>query len=226
MHKQWWVLPLYCLLAVLPLGAAFWVSGRIPAWVEIMPGVYAPTDRHFVWILPILHVLLAIGLYIFTREGSKRVLAQLEEAGRKTDLAHVLPWLRLFLLIWLTAICLAALYGHYVLDMGGIAVPLIGRISAVVPGAGVAVWALRLPHATRENVLALRFAYTEKSPQIWLQIHKSGARVLYVTGVLMVLAGFLFQGLQAAGAAFATLLLALIALYLYAKHLYENEFYR
>ena len=226
MRVRWWNLPLYCILAVLPLGAAFWAYGMIPNWVEVMPGVYVPTERHFIWVLPMLHVLLAIGLYVLTQKMSKKVLAHMEEAGRKTDLADVLPWLRLFLLVWLTAICLAVVYGHYVLDTGQMTLALIGRASAVIPGAGVSVWALRLPMATRETVLALRFVYTEKSPQVWLRIHKLAVPVLYVTGALMILAGILFSGLQAVGIALLALFSALLVLYLYAKYLYENEFYR
>jgi len=225
MRERWWILPLYCLLAALPLGAAFWVYRQIPAWIESIPGVYVPTGRAYIWILPLVHGALAVGLYVLTRKMSKGVLARLEEAGQETDLPRVLPWIRLFLLLWLTAICLGVIYGHYVLDINT-ALSLIGRASAVIPGVGVSAWALRLHEATRKNVLALRFVYTEKSSQIWLSVHKLGARVLYITGVIMVGTGFLLQGVRAVGIAFLALLLALFLLYLYAKHLYEREFYR
>jgi len=225
MRERWWILPLYCLFAVLPLGAAFWVYGRIPAFIESMPGIYVPTGRVYVWILPLVHVILAIGLYVLTRNMGKSVLAKMEALSQETDLLRVLPWIRLFLLLWLTAISLAVVYGHYVLDLG-IALSLIGRVSAVIPGVGVSVWGLGLSHASRKNVLALRFVYTMQSPQVWLSVHKLGARVLYITGAIMVGTGFLLHGLRAAGIACLALLSAVFLLYLYAKHLYEREFYR
>jgi len=225
MRERWWILPLYCLFAVLPLGAAFWVYGQIPSWVESMPGVYVSTGRGYIWILPLLHVALAGGLYVLTGKMSKGVLEGMKEAGQETDLPRVLPWMRLFLLLWLTAICMAVIYGHYVLDLG-IALSLIGRVSAVIPGVGTSVWALGLHDATRKNVLALRFVYTMQSQQIWLSVHKLGARVLYVTGAIMVGTGFLLEGLRALGIAVLALFSALFILYLYAKHLYETEFYR
>jgi len=211
------------MLAVLPLGAAFRIYGMIPAFAEVMPGVYESTGRNFVWVLPILHVFLATGLYLLTRDMSKRIVARIEGTGRKTDLAQVLPWLRLFVLLWLTAICLAVIYGYYVQES---AMPLIGRISAVIPGLGVSVWALHISHATHENVLALRFIYTERSLQVWLRVHQVGARVLYGAGAVMMGAGILLQGLQAVFLAFFALICALLMLYLYARHLYESEFYR
>jgi len=195
----------------------------IPTFAEVMPGVYESTGRNLIWVLPILHVFLATGLYILTQDMSKRVVVRMEEAGRRTDIAQVLPWVRLFVLLWLTALCLAVIYGYYMQET---AMPLIGRVSAVIPGFGVSAWALHIPHATHENVLALRFLYTERSQQVWLRIHKIGARVLYGAGALMMGAGFLLQDLQATLLASLALISALLVLYLYAKHLYESQFYR
>jgi len=226
MQQGWWLKPLYCLLAVLPLGAAFAVYGRIPAWVESMPGVYVSTGRGYIWVLPLIHVVLAAGLSVLTRQMSKGILARMEERGQETDLLQVVPWIRLFLLLWLTAICLAVVYGRYVLDAGQLTLSLIGRVSAVIPGVGVSAWGLQLSDASLKNLLALRFRYMMQSPQVWLSVHKLAARVLYITGAIMVGTGFLLEGIRAVALALLALVSALFALYLYAKHLYENEFYR
>jgi len=207
------------------LGAAFWVYGTLPAWIEVLPGRFEPSGRNGIWLLPLVHLCLAVGLYGLMAKMGKTAAEQAEARGKETDLLQKLPWIRLFLFVWLSGICLAVIYSYHMLDIGGsVMFSLIGRVSALVMGAGVAIWALGLSDATHKNVLTLRFSYTERSFQVWLRVHKTGARVLYVAGAILIVAAFLLSGLWALVTAFVTLLSALAGLYLYAKYLYESEF--
>ena len=105
-------------------------------------------------------------------------------------------------------------------------IELLGRIVAFVFGIGTAIFATRLPRATKDKKLALRWKYTKRSPQVWLRIHELGMRVLYGAGALMAGAAFLWSGILALATAALILLLALSGLYFYAKFLYEDEFRR
>jgi len=212
-------------LAALPLWAAFWVYIELPGWIEAVPGVFVPSGREGIWALPILNVILAGALYPLLRKMGQISHDRAKAMERETDVLQVLPLIRLFLMIWLTAICLVVVYGYHVLDMGRVTAEWIGRVSAFVPGVGVTLFAMGLPRAKQHSVLTLRFVYTERSFQVWLQVHKLGTIVLYLTGAIMVGAAFLLSGLWAVITAGLALGSGLFALYLYAKWLYENEFH-
>ena len=224
MREKWWIFPLYGLLAALPLGAAFRVYLHLSPWIAITPGIYVPSGRNGIWVLPIVNLLFAIALYHLTAKLGKVRADRAKAAGRETDILQVLPGTRVCLLAFLSGICLAVVYGYHILDTGQMTMALIGRIVAFVSGAYTALFALRLPRATRKNMLALRFRFTEKSDQVWLRVHKLGARLLYVTGAVMMGTAFLLSGLQAAFSAIVALCSALLTLCLYARKLYEDEF--
>jgi len=224
MRERWWILPLTCILAALPFGAAFWVYGDLSPWIEVTPGVFVSSGRDGIWVLPTVNAALTAVLYPVTNRGGKRLEKAGKAAERETDIMEVLPWIRAFLAAWLTAVCLAVIYGYHIQDAGSVTGDLIGRVSAFALGAGTALFALGLPHATKRNVLALRFVYTERSLQVWLRVHTVGARVLYVTGTVMIVLAVLLRGFWAAGAAGLALFSALVLLYLFAKGLYEDEF--
>ncbi|MCL2589236.1 MAG: SdpI family protein, partial [Oscillospiraceae bacterium] len=221
---RWFLLPFYCLLAALPLVAAFWVYQGLSPWFEVTPGVFVPSGRGGVWLLPAVNVCLAAALYILTHKMGKAAAEKAKREGFETDILQLLPGIRLFLMAFLSATCLSAVYGYYALDAGQLTGELIGRVSAFIPGIGVSLFALRLPRATKKNVLALRFSYTLRSTQVWPKVHKLGAWTLYIAGAIMVGTAFLLSGLQAVMAAAFALGAVLFALYLYAKHLYEDEF--
>ena len=224
MRKHWWLAPLYWLLAVAPLAAAFWVFRNLPDVIYVTPTVRLPTGRAGVWVLPAVNVVISVLLYVLTEKMGRAVEAKAAEAERKTDILQVLPVIRVFFAALLTGMCFAVVYGHYVLDAGRLTAALLGRVLAFVPGVGMALVGMRLSHATAENILALRWTYTERSQQIWLKTHKLGAGVLYASGAIMVGTAFLLSGLWAAITAGFALFSSLFGLYLYAKHLYENEF--
>ena len=223
MSRHWWLTPLYWIIAVAPLAAAFWVFLRLPAAIHVTPTTLVPTGRAGVWGLPIANVLFAAALPWLTGKMAPMAEAKGMEADLAADMGRVLPWVRVWLMALLSGICLAAVYGHYVLDTG-VTLALIGRVAAFVPGAGTAVFALGLPHRKQTDILALRWVYTKRSPQVWLRVHKLGAPVLYATGAVMVGTALLADGLWAAATAGFALFSALLGLYLYAKHLYEDEF--
>ena len=224
MNRHWWLAPLYWIIAAAPLAAAFWVFQNLPAVIYLTPTMPVPTGRAGVWGLPIVNVLFAVALPPLTGKMARMAEAKGMEADLTADLHRVLPGIRIWLMAFLSGVCLAAVYGHYVLETSGITLRLVGRVSAFVPGVGVAVFALGLPHRKQKHILALRWTYTERSPQVWLKTHKLGALILYATGAIMVGTAFLADGLWATVTAGFALFSALFGLYLYAKHLYEDEF--
>ena len=227
MGNKWWFLsPLYWILAALPLMAAFWVFLEMPTIVEITPGYTATTGRATVLLLPMVNAAVAALLHIAAGRVTQQIEEQFRTQGRKSDAAAVIPGLKVFMMAYLSAICLAVVYGHYVLDAGHLTGALIGRISALIPGFGMALFAMRLSHATKDSLLALRWHYTEKSNQVWHKTHKLGAGVLYAVGMIMVLTAFLTDGIVAVTAAVLAVSVPYFGLYLYAKRLYEDEFYR
>jgi len=224
MQKAWWLAPLYWLLAAAPLAAAFWVFRQLPTVIYITPATPVPSGRAYVFVLPAVNFALAAGLYPLSQKLGKALEQKALEAGCATDITEVLPAIRVFLMAWLAGICGAVIYGYYNLDTGRITAELLGRVAAGIPGFGTALFALRLPRATKNNTLALRWAYTVQSPQVWFKVHKLATPVLYCTGAIMVATAFLASGLWAAVTAGFALFSALFLLYFYAKHLYENEF--
>jgi len=212
------------MIAAAPLGAASWVFTNLPTVIQVAPDIFVPSGRAGVWGLPLLNALFAVILYLLTGKMASAAEAKAKEADQETDLREVLPGIRVFVMAFLSGICLAVVYGYYVVDVSGITVGLIGRVFALVPGVGTAVFAMRLPRVTQKNILALRWVYTERSPQVWLAVHKLGAPVLYITGACMVGTGFLLDGPWAAVTAGFALFSALFGLYLYARRLYEDEF--
>jgi len=207
------------------LGAAFWVFSTLPEVIYVSHTVAVPSGRAGVWVLPGVNVLLAIVLYFLMGRMAEKAHAKAVDQGRPTDIVQVLPRIRVFLMAWLTGICGAVVYGYYVMDMGGITAALIGRVTAFVPGVGVLLFAMGLKRATKHSTLALRWGYTVKSPQVFQKVHKLGTPVLYVTGTYMIVMSFPVRGgLGAVLTAGLALGSALFVLYLYAKHLYDDEF--
>lgn len=223
-HRFWWLMPLYWILAVLPLGAAFWVFLHLPAVIPVATGVLVPTGREGVFWLPAVNTALAVPLYLLTGRLEKFVTKQALEAGRQTDIAQVLPGIRVFFMAWLSVIGLVVVYGFYNMDTGQMTGALLGRAMAFVPGVGAALLALRLPHATKNSTLALHWVYTAQCPAVWLTVHRLAARILYLTGAVMVATAFLVSGLWAVVAAGVALASAVFGLYLYARWLYEDGF--
>ena len=223
-NRFWWLTPLYWILVALPLGAAFWVFLRLPAMISIAPGITIPSGRGGVFLLPAVNGVLSVVLYLLTGRLAKSIAKKALEEERQTDIAQVLPAIRVFFMVWLSAMAGAVVYGFHIMDTGRMTSALLGRVIAFVPGGGAALLALRLPHATKNSTLALRWNSTEQSPQVWLRIHRLAARTLYLTGVVMVASAFLTSGIWAAVAAGVALGSAMFGLYLYARWLYEDEF--
>jgi len=217
-------MPLYWLLAALPLGAAFWVFLHLPAMISIAPGIMIPSGRVGVFLLPAINGVLSVVFYLLTGRLAMSIEKQALDEERQTDIAQVLPAIRVFFMAWLSAMALAVVYGFHVMDTGRMTGALLGRVIAFVPGVGAALLALRLPHATKNSTLALRWNATEQSPQVWLRVHRLAARILYLTGIIMVASAFLASGLWAAVTAGVALGSAVFGLYLYARWLYEDEF--
>ena len=217
-------MPLYWLLAALPLGAAFWVFLHLPAMISIAPGIMIPSGRVGVFLLPAINGVLSVVFYLLTGRLAMSIEKQALDEERQTDIAQVLPAIRVFFMAWLSAMALAVVYGFHIMDTGRMTSALLGRVIAFVPGVGAALLALRLPHATKNSTLALRWNATEQSPQVWLRVHRLAARILYLTGIIMVASAFLASGLWAAVTAGVALGSAVFGLYLYARWLYEDEF--
>ena len=227
MRNSWWFLaPLFWILAVLPLMAAFWVYLELPETIQVTPEHTMPTGRVGVWPLPIVNLLFAVALHIAAGRIERHLEHHFRTLGRTSDAPVVIPGVKLFMMAHLSAICLSVVYAHYVMDTGRLALSLMGRVSAFVPGIGVALFAMRLPHASKDSLLALRFPYTEKSSQVWLKTHKLGSRVLYAAGAVMVITAFVSDGITAVVTAALALSVSLFVLYLYAKRLYDDEPYR
>ena len=227
MHNRWWFLaPLFWILAVLPLMAAFWVYLEMPEFIQVTPEHTMPTGRAGVWPLPVVNLLFAVALRIAAGRMERHVEDHFRAQGKTSDASVVIPGVKVFMMAYLSAICLSVVYGHYRMDTGGLTLALMGRVSALIPGLGLALFAMQLPHAGKDSLLALRWAYTEKSTQVWLKTHKLGSRALYAAGAVMVLAAFLSSGLTAVVTAVLTLAVSFFSLYLYAKRLYEDEFHR
>jgi len=224
MPRHWWLTPLYWLLAAAPLAAAFWVFLNLPTAIYITPTVRLPLNRAGVWALPLLNICCAVFLYWQSGKIARQIEVRARSEERQTDILQVLPGIRVFFMALLSGMSGVVVYGYYHLDTGGITADLSGRVTALLLGAGVTIFALKLPHATKNNTLALRWTYTERSPQVWLKTHKLGTPILYLTGAIMVGTAFLMSGLWAAITAVFALFSALFGLYLYAKHLYESEF--
>ena len=224
MRERPWLLPLYWALAALPLAAAFWAYLRLPAMIYVTPTLPIPSGRAGVWPLPALNAALGMVLYVLSGRMCKTAQTKALEQDRPTDIGEILPGIRLYVMTFLSALALAVVYGHYTLEgTWGIA-PLLGQVAAFMTGIGTALFALQLPRATKNNILALHWRYTEQSPQVWLKVHKLATPILYLTGALMLLTAVLLDGLWAALTAAFALFSALFALYLYAKRLYEDEF--
>ena len=227
MRSRWWFLaPLFWILALVPLMAAFWVFLEMPTTIQITPEEAMPAGRAGVWPLPVVNLLFAFVIHFGAGRVERHLDGHFRALGRKSDASVVIPAAKVFMMAHLSAICLCAVYGYYHMDTGRLALGLMGRVSALIPGIGVALFAMRLPHATKDSLLALRWTYTEKSSQVWLKTHKLGAGVLYAAGALMVLTAFVSGGVTAVVTAALVLALSFFALYLYAKRLYEDEFYR
>lgn len=224
MGARWWFLsPLYWILAALPLMAAFWVFQQMPETIQVTPELSVPTNRAGVWPVPILNACFAVALHLVAGRMEGKLEDRFRALGRTSDAATALPILKIFMILQASAACLALVYGYYVMD-ASLGQALMGRIAAFLFGLGLALYAIRLPHVTMDNLLALRFPYTEKSTQVWLKTHKLGSKVLYAAGAIMVTTAFLSSGVFALTAVFFILFLSLLALYLYAKRLYEDEF--
>jgi|GEM_PF-1968410 len=223
-NRFWWLAPLYWILAVLPLGTAFWVFLQLPAMIQIAPGLSIPSGRGGVFWLPAANVALSVALYLLTDRLAKSMTKKALEEERQTDIAQVLPGIRVFFMAWLSVVALAVVYGFYTMDTGRATGALLGRVIAFVPGVGVALLALRFPRTTKNSTLALRWVYTEQSPTVWLAVHKLATRTLYLTGVIMVASAFFASGLWAVITAGIALGSAMFGLYLYARWLYEDGF--
>ena len=198
----------------------------LPDTIQIAPTISIPSGRAGVWLLPGVNALFAGVIHGMMGKLTKALEQKTEFHGASPlDTLRVLPAIRVFLMSFLSAICLAAVYGHYVMDTGEATTDLMGRAVALIPGIGTALFAMQLPKATKGSFLALRWYYTERSQQVWLKTHKLGTVLLYATGGSMVCLAFFARGLQAAIPAILALSLAVITLYVYAKRLYEDEFY-
>ena len=225
MRRHWWLDPLYWLFAAAPLAAAFWVFHTLPEMIDLSPTVAVPSGRAGVWVLPGVNALLAIVFYLLTGRMTEQAYTKAIEQERPTDIPQTLPRIRVFLMAWLSGVCGAVVYGYYVMDMGSITAALTGRVTAFVPGVGVVLFAAGLPRATKHSTLALRWRYSVRSPQVFQTVHKLGTPILYITGAFMVVVAFWGRGgLGAVLPAGLALGSALFVLYLYAKHLYDDEF--
>ena len=126
----------------------------------------------------------------------------------------------------LSALTLAALYGHIAFD-GGVSVQnLTSRVFVFALGMGLSLFALRLPRAAQSSFLALHFSYTHKCQKIWGKTHALAAKVLYAVGAILMLSTFALSGWMLIFFACTALLLSLGTLYYYAKHLYESDFHK
>ena len=211
----------------MPLAAAFFVYQSLPDTIQITPAISVSSGRAGVWILPGVNALFAGVIHGMMGKLSKALEKKTEfHTAPPLDTLRVLPAIRVFVMSFLSAICLSVVYGYYVMDTGEATADLMGRVVALVPGVGTALFAMQLPKATKGCLLALRWYYTERSQQVWLKTHKLGTVLLYATGGIMVFLAFFARGLQAAIPAMLALGLAVITLYIYAKRLYEDEFYR
>ena len=223
-ERRWFLVPLYWLLAALPLGAAFWVFGRVPAVVDIAPGLALPSGRAGVFVLPIVNVACSVLIYVVTERMVKLSADRPIPEARPTDIAQVVPVIRVFLIAWLSAMVLVVVYGYFIMDTGRMTEALFGRVTAFAAGIGTALAALSLKDATKQSTIALRWKYTMRSAIVWRRIHALAARMLYVAGALMLGTAFLLAGVWAVLAAGVTLLLVMLGLYLYAGRLYEDAF--
>ncbi|MCL2828991.1 MAG: SdpI family protein [Oscillospiraceae bacterium] len=211
----------------MPLAAALFVYQSLPDTIQITPTISVSSGRAGVWMLPVVNVLFAGVIYGMMQKLTRALEQKTEfQSAWPLDTLRVLPAIRVFAMSFLTAVCLSVVYGYYVMDTGEVTADLIGRAVALVPGVGTALFAMQLPKATKGNFLALRWYYTERSQQVWLKTHKLGTVLLYAAGGIMVFLAFFASGLQAAISAMSALFLAAITLYVYAKRLYEDEFYR
>ncbi|MCL2843196.1 MAG: SdpI family protein [Oscillospiraceae bacterium] len=192
--------------------------------IQIAPGLSIPSGRGGVFWLPAANVALSVALYLLTDRLAKSMTKKALEEERQTDIAQVLPGIRVFFMAWLSVVALAVVYGFYTMDTGRATGALLGRVIAFVPGVGVALLALRFPRTTKNSTLALRWVYTEQSPTVWLAVHKLATRTLYLTGVIMVASAFFASGLWAVITAGIALGSAMFGLYLYARWLYEDGF--
>lgn len=214
---------LYWLFAALPLLAAFLVFRALPLYVPLMPDVYAPSGRAGVWLLPLVNLLFAVLLHSGLERECRKWSARTEHIGGRSDAERTFPAIGLFGMVFLSALTLCVVYSFFIFDDGTRVFALIGRVAAFLSGIGTALFALKMPRATKHSVLALRFSYTMKNSQVWLKTHKMGTPLLYGTGAVMMLSGVAQEGFAALITAGFALLIGLIGLYLYAKRLYDDE---
>ena len=226
MKKRSSLLILYWIVAFVPLVAAAWVYVAMPARVEVAPGVSLDVSRWGVWVLPIANVLFSFLIYALGGKLRRRMEEGVRHAARLADIGRVFPALLLFVMVLLSAVTLSAVYGYYALDEGGVTARLFGRVIAIVLGVGVSMFAMELPRARKNHVLALHWSYTKNSQTVWLKTHKLATRVLYIAGALMIVCGIAASGIHAAALAAVILLAALLGLYLYAKRLYEDDLFK
>ena len=207
MVRLWWLNPLYWIISFAPLAAAFWVFLNLPDFVEVTPNFLIPTNRIGVWVMPSLNALVAVAV-------SRR---------RKNTQAAPLA-ARVFLMSILSAFCLVLVWAHYTGAPVRAVIALFGRVFAIITGGGVSLLALQIRHAPADSAFAKILPYTEKSQPVWMKTQVFAARTLYLAGIVAMSAGFFTTGLSAAILALFAIDGVCIAIWLYAKRLYEDTF--
>ena len=217
---------LYWIFVFVPLMVALWFFQSMPPMIEATSGIYFSTGRVQIWILPTANALFGLLFFPFSRKMAQDLEQNQREQGKSTDILQVLSGIQLYVMLSLSALTLAALYGHTAFDGGASIQNFTSSVLVFALGAGLSLFAWRLPHAAQSSFLALHFSYTHKCQKIWGKTHALAAKVLYAVGAILMLAAFMLSGWILIFFAVFAPAFSLWAIYHYAKHLYESDFHK
>lgn len=216
---------IYFILAILPLIAAVVTYGFVPETITVTDEITIATGRARIFILPIANLIVGgVLFFLFTKLEQARQ-KQDEETAQPPDMSNVFNGMKIYIILFFDVFCFCSIYGFYALDWGGTATAaLMCRGAAAMLGVGGILIARMLPGGTKQSLIALRWAYTVKSDNVWYLTHKLGTKLFYFVGAFSILCAFIYSSYQAIIICALCYALVLLALYYYSRKLYFDEF--
>lgn len=217
---------LYWVLALTPLLMTFWVFFLIPTVFEIAPNLSFATRREAIWILPVFTFLFAITFYFLSRKTALHLEEKANSQGKTTDISQVLPAVRLYIMVSLSSLSLSSLHSFYVETQGIMGSSLTNHIFIVILAIGLLLLGKSFQDASPTHFLALHFSYTQNCQKVWGKTHALATKLFPLTGFVLLFSLVFLEAFLLIAFGLFCLTALLLFLYLYAKHLYESDFYQ